>query len=40
MRPPLPKLNPDNITTIEAPITTEEVRQYIFMAKVRLQDAM
>ncbi len=38
--PPLPQLNPDNATTTKAPVTTEDVRQYISMARGRLKDAM
>jgi hypothetical protein len=41
MRPPPPPLNPDNATTLEAPpVTPEEVRQYMAMARGKLQDAL
>jgi hypothetical protein len=41
MRPPLPRLDPDNDTTTESPTdTAEEVRHYIAMAREKLEDAM
>ena len=39
MRPPPPRLSPDNATRLEAPVTPEEVRQYMAMARGKLQDA-